>query len=273
LDKNSALIIISSSGNTPLFERVAELAKKKGALVVVLTDNPDAKLNLLADSIVIGPGGIDPLVSKTRGFGTALIRGFMLIALISDLLLKRNISEAVYSLPGISEKSLSDNENNIREIVNKWGNISKYLSAGIGPNVWTAHETALTMMKTNGMPSLGFEIEEFCHGPELTLNSDTGVFLYQSNGVGIEKTIIAAKAVIAAGAKLAVITNNQDAEWPNEAAIITVQKSEDLFSPLIMILPAQLFIYYTALKLGRNPDIGGIVDNPKISEVIKVLHS
>jgi glutamine---fructose-6-phosphate transaminase (isomerizing) len=119
---------------------------------------------------------------------------------------------------------------------------------------------------------MAFEMEEFCHGPELTLNPSTGVILFQSGEIGIEKTITVANAVIAAGSKLAIISNNQNADWPNEAAKLFVPKMDDLFTPSVMILPAQLLVYYLAIKLGRNPDLGGVVDNPQILDVINTLH-
>jgi glucosamine--fructose-6-phosphate aminotransferase (isomerizing) len=272
LNKNSAVVIISSSGNTSLIQKVAELAHNKGAMIIVLTDNPDKGIFPMADHVIFGCGGIDLIVSKTRGFSTALIRGYMLIAYLLEHKQPTTFFEEAKILPAIAEKSIVQNEESIIEIAASWSNVKKVLSVGIGPNIWAAQETALTMMKTNGIPSLAFEMEEFCHGPELTLNSSTGVILFQSGAIGIEKTNTVANAVVVAGAKLVIISDSQNAEWPNEAVKIFVPKMDELFTPSVMILPAQLLVYYLAIKLGRNPDLGGVVDNPQILEVINTLH-
>jgi|LDZU01.1.fsa_nt_gi glucosamine--fructose-6-phosphate aminotransferase (isomerizing) len=271
LDKESAFLIITHSGNTLVDRQAAQLAKKRGALVIAFTDNPDAAIIPLVDHVVVGPGGRDTAIPKTRSYVTALFRGFMLVSMISDRRFDTDLMTEVKKLPEISEKAINENETKIKKLVKKWGARNRYLSAGIGPNAWTALEAALKMMETNGMPSFGFEMEEYCHGPELSLNEGSGVFLYQSGVIGLERTVSAAKATIATGAKLMVITNQPNAEWPKKADILEVPKTHDLFSPIPFILPSQLLVYYTALHLNRIPDIAG-TDNPKIKDVIKILH-
>jgi fructoselysine-6-P-deglycase FrlB-like protein len=146
LAENSAVFIISSSGNTSLIQKVAELAHNKDATIIIFTDNPDKGIFPMADQVIVGPGGIDLIVSKTRGFSTALFRGYLLIALLLDHKQPSSFYKEVRTLPQIAEKSIIQNKENIIELATSWSNVNKVLSVGIGPNVWTAQETALTMM-------------------------------------------------------------------------------------------------------------------------------
>ncbi len=271
LDARAALIVISHSGNTLTDRRAADLARRRGAYVACLTDNPEAKLLQSVDAVVIGPGGRDMAIPKTRSYTTALMRGLMLASEVAKAKGRADLSVEIRSLPELSREVLGGAEEQIKRLVRDWSDVDRYLAAGPGPNGWTAVEAALKIMETVGLPAFGFELEEYTHGPELSLKETSGVILFQPDSPLIDRGLTAARATVAAGSKTLVVTSVPEAEWADGATVLAVPRVHDLLSPVLMILPAQLLVYYTALRLGLKPDMAG-TDNPKIRDAILILH-
>jgi glucosamine--fructose-6-phosphate aminotransferase (isomerizing) len=271
LGKDTALIIITHSGNTLVDRQVAEMAKKLGVFIAAFTDNPEAAILSQVDHAVVGPGGRDIAIPKTRSYTTALLRGMMLVAEIANLGGDHSLWKEIETLPQNAEKTIRENEDLVKEFTQKWTKADRVYGVGVGPNAWTGLEFGLKMMETNGMPSFGFELEEYCHGVELSLTDQSAALFFQSGDIGLDRCIAAVKATAATGSKTAVISSNSEVKWPESTHAMLIPASHDLLSPILMILPAQLMVYYTALALGKNPDVAG-TDNPKIKEAISILH-
>lgn len=271
LDADAALIVISHSGVTKADRDAIELARKRGALVGNFTDNPEAPIIAMSDASIVGPGGRDAAIPKTRSYTTALYRGLVLTYLLAGLKGRQVSLDELKSLPDKAESVVRSTEETVKAWAKAWADVDKYFGVGAGPNAWTGTEAALKMMETTGMVGQGFELEEYTHGPELSLDEHSGVIIFQADEATLVRAQTAAAASAAAGAKIAVITTLPGAKWVPEATVITVPSASVLASPVVMMLPAQMLVYYTALRLGRRPDVAG-TDNPKIRAAIQVLH-
>lgn len=270
LNSKAALIVISHSGNTLVDRQIAEMAKEKGAYVVCITDNPSAAVLPYAEDAIVGPGGLDSAIPKTRSYTTSLFRGLMLVAELT----KDNGPEfwnEIRRLPTLAHEILDQLEGKVKKLVDEWSTIDRYMAAGAGPNAWTSVEAALKMMEAVGFPANGFELEEATHGPELALSDRGGIIFFQSGKLGLTRALTASRAAHVAGAKVAVFTDLPEAGWSEGIYVFPIPAVHDMLSPVLMIIPAQLIVYYTALRLGLKPDMAG-TNNPKIQDAILILH-
>jgi fructoselysine-6-P-deglycase FrlB-like protein len=175
LDEHAALVVISHSGNTLTDRQVAEMGRKRGAFVICFTDNPQATLLPYVDEAVIGPGGRDMAIPKTRSYTTSLLRGMMLVSDIARTKGLAGFDDEIEKLPQLAAKTIADNEEKVKHLVAEWKDIDRYFAVGAGPNAWTGMESALKIMETIGFPAFGFELEEYTHGPELSLSKQNGI--------------------------------------------------------------------------------------------------
>lgn len=268
---NDVMILISHSGNTLVNRQLAEKAKESGVFILAITDNPDALIIPLADATLIGPGGREIPIPKSRSYVTAMVLGLMLVAAISKIDGKDELKRQLADLPRLAQAAIDASEQDIKKIVADWGKIEKYFISGINMNTISGKEFALKLLEMICIPSMSFEMEEFCHGPELALNrKSAAIFLLAGEG-GLKRVMDGVNASNLIGTKTAIITNSPSIQWPEATKVVRIPNTSETISPVLMILPAQLFAYYTALNLKINPDVGGAID-PKVKEATGLIH-
>ncbi len=264
-------VLISHSGKNLANLRAAEMARQCGAKTVAITDNPKAPLVSLVDKAIVGPKSTDICFPATRSFMIDLYLGLMLIGEIAR---EKNISDLIdeiYRLPDIVDALIQSYDEKIKSLISQWGKKDRIYSVGFGSNYGTAVEFSLKMVEIAGIPGIGYELEEFCHGPILSLTDNSGVVLFNTGKSELDRFVSVAKATIATGSKLIVVTDNVKENWPDEASIFEIPSLSEFYSPIAMILLGYLIIYYSALEIGQNPDTGH-TENPKILDAINVLH-
>jgi glucosamine--fructose-6-phosphate aminotransferase (isomerizing) len=75
-------------------------------------------------------------------------------------------------------------------------------------------------------------------------------------GPGYERCLAAARVVREVGAALVGIVQDGDVEIARLGAeTIVIPHVPELLSPLLTVVPLQLFTYHTALRKGANPDV------------------
>lgn len=182
------LVIASSQSgrSTNTLHAIREI-KKKDAVVVTLTDpveTPvgsagDIKVHLAAENETVGP--------RTRGY-SATVLTLQLMAL-----------EYAYKAGTISEREYSQELKKFQQVLDQGENFymacqtfyeehlenlkkaKKYIFAGKGTCSKVALEDALKVLETLCYPAIGYEYEEFLHGPACCADEELALFLFLSN--------------------------------------------------------------------------------------------
>src|SRR5205814_983698 len=119
----------------------------------------------------------------------------------------------------------------------------------------TALEAALKMCEANHATALGFNCEQFLHGPWAALEAEDVVFLIAPPGPSHERCLAVARVVQAVGAPLVALAHEGDeAIAPLAAETIALPPVNELLSPILAVVPLQLFTYHLALLRRVNPD-------------------
>jgi glutamine---fructose-6-phosphate transaminase (isomerizing) len=138
-----------------------------------------------------------------------------------------------------------------------------FVFAGAGPNFGTAQFCAAKMLEATGDAALGQDIEEWAHLQYFARTPDTPTFLFSVAGRGTSRTAEVRTAMQAVGRRVV--------ELPNAPC-------DEVFSPLVLCLPAMLFASYRAEALGetyfrafgggRSVEDGGGISRIRTSELV-----
>ena len=123
-----------------------------------------------------------------------------------------------------------------------------------GLNQATALEAALKLTETSYLVAKPYSGADFLHGPIAMVESGFPCFLYAPPGRAYPSMLELALKINDRNGELAVIAH--DSEILDLAATplrVPVEVSE-LLSPLVYIVPGQLFAYHLARTRGQNPD-------------------
>src|SRR2546422_4160309 len=142
------------------------------------------------------------------------------------------------------------------ELAARFADRRRYWFVGGGPNAATAYEAALKMSEANHATALGFGCEQFLHGPWAALEPDDVVFLVAPPGPARERCLAVARVAREVGAPVVALAREDDREIAALATeTIALPEIDELLSPILTIVPLQLFIYHAAVHRGVNPDL------------------
>jgi glucosamine--fructose-6-phosphate aminotransferase (isomerizing) len=123
---------------------------------------------------------------------------------------------------------------------------------GAGPNAVTATEAALKARETAYVTIDGMSIEQFLHGPIVTVNPDDQLIAVAVDGPGLARTTEICNVIRLIGSPLWII--GRGVESVPEATVFALPTLPEPLSPLLAVVPVQLLAYYFALGKGTNPD-------------------
>ena len=142
------------------------------------------------------------------------------------------------------------------ELAARYGDRRRYWFVGGGPNTATAWEAALKMSEASHAQAVGFNCEQFLHGAWAALEREDVVFLVAPPGPSYERCLAAARVAKEIGVPVIALVREDDREIsPLAAETIALPEIDELLSPILTIVPLQLFIYHTAVHRGVNPDL------------------
>ncbi|MDR1363463.1 MAG: glutamine--fructose-6-phosphate transaminase (isomerizing) [Spirochaetaceae bacterium] len=259
-DKRDIFIVISQSGETADTLAAARLMKQNGARVIAVTNAPGSTLSREADVVVYTYAGPEIAVASTKAF-TSQMMCVYLLALelgrfrghIADEPYKKYIT-ALSAIPAQARRIL-DKKEIIQRFAARQYNKTKMFFMGRQFDYPVSMESALKLKEISYTHSEAFAAGELKHGPIALIDDGTLVIAFATQKELFEKMISNIREVSSRGASSLVITCDRvDSFNTITDEIFTLPKTEDCFSPLLSVIPAQLFSYYCAVQRGNDPD-------------------
>jgi glutamine---fructose-6-phosphate transaminase (isomerizing) len=142
------------------------------------------------------------------------------------------------------------------DLAARYGGARYFWFVGGGPNTATALEAALKMNEAGHATTAGFNCEQFLHGAWAALEREDVVFLVTPPGPSRERCLAVARVVKEIGARLVALAREDDHEIAALATeTIAIPEVDELLSPILTVVPLQLFVYHAAVRRGVNPDV------------------
>ncbi|MGH2561888.1 MAG: SIS domain-containing protein [Thermomicrobiales bacterium] len=129
---------------------------------------------------------------------------------------------------------------------------SRVYAAGAGPNEATALELVIKAREAAYGWVDALAIEQFLHGPMVTVNAGDLVVLINVPGRASERVAEIAAVLHVVGARLWIV--GQPVEAAPEATVFALPDAPEVISPILAVAPMQILAYQMAAEKGINPD-------------------
>ena len=257
LDSRTLVTAFSHTGDTKITIDALRWAKENGSMTIALTAVGDSKIRAVANKTLIVGNGKEKSRAHTKAYTTSLLASMYLSAGFIASKASNSIAGSLLEQLNDIPQSVSDtlrSEKEVVNLVNRWNDkVSRFFFVGAGPNYATALEGALKMKEENYSASEGMELEQFLHGPWVSLTRNSVVILIAPKGPSHQRSVDLLNACKKIGAPTIAVTDDRHIMELATDSIVMPEGNEEL-SPLTYIIPLQLFAYYMTLKKGVNPD-------------------
>jgi len=260
LNNEDVVIAISQSGETADTLAALRMAKEKGATILGICNVVGSSIARETDGGIYTHAGVEIGVASTKAF-TAQVTIMTLLALklakekaqISTELYRELIKE----LTEIPEKvkSILVKHPHIKEVAEKYKDAINALYLGRGYLFPVALEGALKLKEISYIHAEGYAAGEMKHGPIALVDDNLPVIVVAAKDHYYEKIVSNIQEVKARkGNIIAVVTEGDDGLKNMVNDLLEIPKSHPAVSPLLAIIPLQLFSYYIALIRGCDVD-------------------
>lgn len=250
LSSDDLVIVMAHSGMKRYSGEALAMARAMGASTALVTcQTSEARLDQ-AD-VVVRTTYRDRSSAFTISHTGAMTALAMIAARVEG---GEGLGRELEGLPGAVRSAL-DTEEQVRDLVGRVKDFGWYCFAGWGPNASTAYEVALKINEAAYDVTTAFQLEQFLHGPFVATGPKCSVTLIAPPGPGYERAIEIGKAAKATGAGLTALVSERDADMASAADnVVRLPGVVEALSPVVYLVPLQLFTYWLALERGRNPD-------------------
>jgi len=249
--KNALVVGISQSGQSPDIVSVVQEGKRQGNLTLAITNAPTSPLAQSADFVLDIEAGPELAVAATKTYTTEL----MSIAMLSAAL----AGEADYweELEQVSDwvNETLNQDGIIQQAAQRYRYMQQCVVLGRGYNYATAFEWALKLKELTYIEAEPYSSADFKHGPVaivaqgfpiMTVLPTGKVFPSMMEFLQHLKTDLLAELVI--------ISNSPEALSMAQAPFTIPGNVPEWLSPMVSIVPAQLFSYHLTLAKGYDAD-------------------
>lgn len=260
LNSDDVVIAISQSGETADTLAALRMAKERGATILGICNVVGSSIARETDGGVYTHAGVEIGVASTKAF-TAQVTVLTLLAL--KLAKERGqISTGLYldlikEIAVIPEKlkSILVKHPHIKEVAAKYKDAINALYLGRGYLFPVALEGALKLKEISYMHAEGYAAGEMKHGPIALVDDNLPVIVVAAKDHYYEKIVSNIQEVKARkGNIIAVVTEGDDGLKNMVNDLFEIPKSHPAVSPLLAIVPLQLFSYYIAVMRGCDVD-------------------
>ena len=265
--RNDTCLFLSQSGETADTLRSLELALKRGALCVGITNTVGSAIARRTHCGVHINAGAEIGVASTKAYTSQIVVLLLLaLALSGDSISsqddRRAIIEGLGALSPAVKRTLGLDAS-IAKLAEKLKDEHSLLIFGRGSNYATAIEGALKVKEVSLMHSEGILAGEMKHGPLALVDEHMPIVVIATPDSVYGKMMSVIEQLRARGANLIVICSEDDTEIARvsgpEAVLLPVPCVGEFVQPIVNIVPLQLLSYHLAIK---RPHKVADVDRP-----------
>lgn len=260
IEPGTAVLAISQSGETADTLAAMEEARQKGAPLLSIVNAIGSQAMRIADGFISMQVGPEIGVASTKAFTAPLLDLYMMAVFLADLrgtlpTEKRiELVKDLLKVPGLVEIALKK-EDTIKRIAAKYKGIKGALYLGRGVNMPIAYEGALKLKEISYKHAEGYPAGEMKHGPIALVDKDLPVVVIATRDPWYEKMISQIEQAKARSGNVLAVATEGDELIPTIAdEVFWVPETPWLLSPVVNVIPLQLFAYHIAAQLGLDVD-------------------
>jgi glucosamine--fructose-6-phosphate aminotransferase (isomerizing) len=259
--------LITQAGETADTTGALREAKAKGACTLAISNVVGSTIAREADGVLYTHAGKETSIASTKAF-TAQMAVLYLIALhiaqarqgLTQHEVCRHMRELL-ELPGKAERTLKCREQ-CEELAGKYHEVDDFLFLGRAVHYPIAMDGALKLKEVSYVHAEGYPTGETKHGPNALIDETLPVVILatcdrsdQGSVRRYEKTVANIEGFKKQGSPVIAVATEGDKRIPKLAVhTIFVPEESELLSPILEIMPLQIFAYYMAVYRGLDVD-------------------
>jgi glucosamine--fructose-6-phosphate aminotransferase (isomerizing) len=259
LDEGTAVLVISQSGETIDTLLALREAKRKGALTLGIVNVVGSTIARETDAGVYNHAGPEIGVASTKAFISQLVILSLLTIFLGrerdmPLVMGKRILEELCKLPECAKVVLK-NKNAIKLLAKKYEKFNNFFYLGRKYNYPVAEEGALKLKEISYIHAEGYSAGEMKHGPIALIDKNFPTFVLAPKDSVYEKMTSAIEEIKARkGLVIALATKGDQKIKKIASDVIYIPKTLEMLTPILSVIPLQLFAYYVAVARGRDID-------------------
>lgn len=247
-----ALVVgVSQSGQSPDIVSVVNEGRRQGACTLAVTNAPDSPLAETADLVIHIDAGIEEAVAATKTYTAQLTAIALFSAYLQD---DREGLDRIQHLPGWI-RAVLELDAKIAQVAERYRYMEESVILGRGFNYATAFEWALKLKELTYTVADPYSSADFRHGPIAIVAQGFPVFAVAPSGAVFDDIVALLKRLKDDHqVELFVISDRQVALNLADTALSLPSDIPEWLSPIVSIVPAQLFCYYVTRAKGFDTE-------------------
>jgi glucosamine--fructose-6-phosphate aminotransferase (isomerizing) len=247
-----ALVIgISQSGQSPDIVNVVAEGKRQGQPTLAITNEPDSPLAHAADFVINIQAGVETAVAASKTYTSQLLAIAMLSAVWSQA---QDRFEAIEKLGEWGTAVLAYDEK-ISQLAHRYRFMKQCVVLGRGYNYATAFEWSLKLKELAYVVAEPYSSADFRHGPIAIVERGFPVMAVAPSGAVLaDMRNLLQKLAQEKQAELLIVSNDEPTLALATSPIPLPTDLPEWLSPLVSIIPAQLFSYHLTRVKGYNTE-------------------
>jgi glucosamine--fructose-6-phosphate aminotransferase (isomerizing) len=248
----STVLALSQSGQTRDVVEYLQRARAGGAFTVAVTNDADSELADAAESVLPLAAGPERAIAATKTYSNTLAALALLAANAAGR--GAEYAEGVSAAADRLETIIPELESRATELAVSFAFVGRMFVIGRGTELATAREIALKLLETCRVAAEPMTATAFAHGPVAALDALFPVWAIASHDENLEAVREAVARARAVGA--GVVASGPAADELEDVSyrLSTPRSSLPLLSPLLSVVPGQLFAWALAQAKGLDPD-------------------
>ncbi|RJQ35168.1 glutamine--fructose-6-phosphate transaminase (isomerizing) [Candidatus Parcubacteria bacterium] len=259
LNQRTAVLAISQSGETADTLEAIREGKRKGALTLGIVNAVGSTIARETDAGVYNHAGPEMSVASTK----ALVSQLTALTLLTIFLGRqrgmsaktgKEIAKELKALPKKLAAILSGKEA-IEKLAKKYSGARDFLFIGRKYNFPIALEGAIKLKEISYIHAEGYGAGEMKHGPIAMIDENFPTFALAPKDSVYDKMLSNIEQLKARKGPVIALANEGDKEIGKLADdVVYVPKTLEMLSPILNVVPLQLFAYYFAREKGLDVD-------------------
>jgi glutamine---fructose-6-phosphate transaminase (isomerizing) len=249
---SSVVLALSQSGRTPDVVEYVTRTRSRGALTVALTNDPASDLAAAAEITIPLSAGPEQSVAASKTYMNELAAVALLAGGVAGR--GREMADGIRGVATALGEQMSSLERAVAAPAVAFTYVGRMYVIGRGLEFATAREVALKLTETCRVAAEPLTATDLAHGPVAALDSLFPVWTIASHDESLPAVVEGAARVREAGATL-VASGTAAAEIEGAAYRLPVPDPPlPILSPLLSVVPGQLFAAALAAAKGLDPD-------------------
>jgi len=267
IGRSEISIFITQSGETADTTGALREAKQRGSRTIAISNVVGSTIAREADGVIYTHAGPEVSIASTKAFTAQIACLFMFALYLGQV--KEKVSQAtskhyigeLLALPGKIETILSSADQ-CEQLAERYHRVEDFMFLGRAVHYPIAMDGALKLKEISYIHAEGYPTGEAKHGPNALIDYKLPLVMIATcdpdnpgSVLRYEKNVSNMEGFKKQGGTVIAIATEGDKKIPQLANhTFFVPKAPELLSPILEIVPLQLFAYYIAAKRGLDVD-------------------